>query len=388
MALKLDSISVQALLQRGIAYQRSNKLDLAKADFDRALEIEPKNAVALLSRGNLRSQQRNWPEAISDFDEAIAARQDFAQAYVSRGRAHSESGQLDKALSDLNAAIAINVNVPAAFYWRGQTFRRKGDIEHAIEDFSRAIAQGPKNDMAPYFARAQLYSSKGDYTRALADLDAVLAVAPDSAAAKQLRQSTLAMQTELAKVQGNDKGSDNKPKALSAPSASPSTSPPTSELADQITPPLPQTAPSGNSPKPLIDRARQLIVQAKYADAVGLLNQVLTADPRDEAALQLRSSARTRLGQLAEARADLDELIKLRPNDATALALRGVTSAAIATARPGPRRRRSGTEDQPQQRTSPLQPRHRASAVGESPGRAGRFRSRDCDRPQNEPRLL
>jgi tetratricopeptide (TPR) repeat protein len=64
----------------------------------------------------------------------------------------------------------------------------------------RAIAQNPQNDRAPYMARGQLFSAKGDYTRAIADFDRALALAPDDKTARQLRQSAIAMQTELAKV--------------------------------------------------------------------------------------------------------------------------------------------------------------------------------------------
>ena len=147
--------------------------------------------------------------------------------------------------------------MPTAFFWRGQTYRRKGDIDRAIEDFSRAIAQGPKNDLAPYFARGQLYTSKNDYARALTDFDAILAVAPDNAQAKQLRQSTQAMQAELAKAKGNDKDT---PKPAPSPRASPSIE----GMAEQAEKSFQQ---GGSLGEQLIVRARQLIAQAKYSDA-------------------------------------------------------------------------------------------------------------------------
>ena len=271
--------------------------------------------AAIFVRSSEAGRRRS---AISRSDRGAAG----CPAYVGRGRAYSESGQLDKALADLNAAIAINVNVPTAFTPSGAAkliAARARSI--APSRFSRAIAQGPKTDLAPYFVRAQLFSSKGDYTGALADLDVVLSAAPDNAAAKQLRQSTLAMQAELAKAQ-------DKPQDKDKPKPAPSASPPAPDMVDQNAPP--QAAQPGNSAgKQLIERARQLVTQAKYSDAVVLLNQVLAANPRDQAALQLRSAARSRLGQFAEARADLDELIKLRPNDVTTLAMRGTMSAAM-----------------------------------------------------------
>ena len=64
-------------------------------------------------------------------------------------------------------------------------------------------------------------------------------------------------------------------------------------------------------PAPCCSSARE-----KYREAVPLLDQALALDPRDEAALKLRLFAHGKLNQLAETRADLDELIKLKPNDA------------------------------------------------------------------------
>ena len=111
----------------------------AKADFDRMLQLQPKNAGVLVTRGNLYLQQHKWQEASADFNDAIAVRQDIAPAFLGRGRASLESGQLDNALKDFDQAIAININVPAGFFWRGQAWRRKGDLDRALDDLSRAV---------------------------------------------------------------------------------------------------------------------------------------------------------------------------------------------------------------------------------------------------------
>ena len=84
-----------------------------------------------------------------------------------------------------------------------------------------------------------------------------------------------------------------------------------------------------------IDQSRLLINQANYVAALERLNQVLAGDPRNEMALRLRALAYMRLSRLAEARNDLNDLLRLKPDDALLLALRGVTAAGLKQFDPG-----------------------------------------------------
>src|SRR5581483_4168040 len=96
-AVLLNPKSVPALLQRGYAQQRKGNHDGALADFNRAIEVDTKSAIAWFNRGNLRNIQRNFADALPDFNQAITLRPDYAQAYASRGLAYTETGQLDQA---------------------------------------------------------------------------------------------------------------------------------------------------------------------------------------------------------------------------------------------------------------------------------------------------
>jgi tetratricopeptide (TPR) repeat protein len=118
-AVQLNPKSVSALLARSYANQRSGKFELALADASQAIEIEPKNPVLYFARGNIKNDQKKWADALADLDQAITLRQDYAQAHVSRARAFVETGQLDSALADLNTAISINAAVQGAYFWRG-----------------------------------------------------------------------------------------------------------------------------------------------------------------------------------------------------------------------------------------------------------------------------
>jgi tetratricopeptide (TPR) repeat protein len=256
--------------------------------------------------------EKSEPACTAIINEASGSADDRLKAYVARARVYLATARIDQALGDLNTAISIDPNAQAAFFWRGQAYRRKGDVDRAIEDFTRAIVQAGQIDRASYLARAQLFTAKGDYTRAIADFDKLLSIAPDDKTVQQQRQSAVAMQTELAKLHEGQPGVPSS----SAIAASPS----------------PQAAVPGAASPPVtvaIEQGRQLMAQRRYAEAIARFNQVLAADPHNEAALRSRSISLFGLSRFAESKADMDALIKMKPNDAQLLATRAMTSLGL-----------------------------------------------------------
>ena len=55
---------------RGSTYRAFKQYDLALADYDRALELDPNDALAYLNIGSLLAYRRQFPEALSYFEEA------------------------------------------------------------------------------------------------------------------------------------------------------------------------------------------------------------------------------------------------------------------------------------------------------------------------------
>ncbi|MDE5090978.1 MAG: tetratricopeptide repeat protein, partial [Trichodesmium sp. St18_bin3_1_1] len=55
---------------RGNVYYGQGKYDLAIADYNQAIQLNPKHANAYYSRGLTNKDQRNMEKAISDFEKA------------------------------------------------------------------------------------------------------------------------------------------------------------------------------------------------------------------------------------------------------------------------------------------------------------------------------
>ena len=261
------------------------------------------------------------------------------------------------ALADLNTALAINPNVPNAFFWRGQVYRRKGDADHAIEDFSRAIAQASAGRRAAYFARGQLFSAKGDYARAIADFDKLLSLMPDNKEVQQQRQQAIAMQAELAKERNKSSGDR---RALPA--------------STWHVPAAPASAGRPDSTQATATVQVRAISPAPFPVSTKCSPAIRTTRPRFACARwPIRGSSR-----LAEAREDLDELVKLKPNDAPLLALRGYDGrSGLQAARPGHGRRQPRARARSEQCRRLSRARHHQGWDRQGAGRAGRLRPLD-----------
>ena len=63
---------------RGVAYTTKRQLDLAIADFDKALEIEPKMVGTYLNRGAAYYGKRQCDRAIADYNAALKINPSYA----------------------------------------------------------------------------------------------------------------------------------------------------------------------------------------------------------------------------------------------------------------------------------------------------------------------
>jgi tetratricopeptide (TPR) repeat protein len=225
------------------------RLDPAIRELDAAIADEPRNSVALLLRGRLKIPGR-LDEALADMDRVL---------------------QLDPDNSDARAT--------KAFVLRGQ------DNEWALAEATKALAQDPSNADA-FWIRASLLADIGKLTEAERDLDAAIVLEPDVSRAL-LRRGQI--RAQLGKT-------DDAVRDASAVLA------------------------LGHDGFALQLRAVIRGRSGNYAGAVEDLNAILgpPGERRDGPILPYmvsmyvqRALALTRTGQVADARRDLDTIIKL-----------------------------------------------------------------------------
>ena len=69
----------------------------AIADYDKAIELDPRSASAYYNRGVTKYNLKEYSEAIADYDKAIELDPNFALAYYARGLACRELGKEEEA---------------------------------------------------------------------------------------------------------------------------------------------------------------------------------------------------------------------------------------------------------------------------------------------------
>ncbi len=110
-----DRDRAATLVNRGIIYNTARQLDLAVADFDAALKINPNLGEAYLNRGNAYFWQHKYPEATADYGKAIDLKigsRDYA--HYNKALAEMNTGKFEDAKADLKAALAITPGFKAA----------------------------------------------------------------------------------------------------------------------------------------------------------------------------------------------------------------------------------------------------------------------------------
>ena len=207
-------VTVEAVIVRR-AYEllASGALELAIAEFDRALVANPASYVALTGRAQAFAVRQRFTDAMDDLNAALVLNKGFppihtirglvflmrgeharavaaldealklddssADAYAYRGAAHAAGHADDAALRDFDRALSINPTMTLALTTRGKLLAGRGEHQRAVADFDRALRLSPAM-MATTFNRARSHEALGQIESALIDYSRVLLLKPGS----------------------------------------------------------------------------------------------------------------------------------------------------------------------------------------------------------------
>jgi lipoprotein NlpI len=138
----------------------------------RAIEFgsleRPDLAKAYFARGTEYANQDNHDRAIADYDLAIELDPKLALAYYNRALSWSSKGESERAIADYNAALKLRPNDPNGHIGRAVEYTVQGDYARAIADYELVIRTQPESS-AGYFGRGRARFYAGDYMSAASD---------------------------------------------------------------------------------------------------------------------------------------------------------------------------------------------------------------------------
>ena len=102
------STRAKAYYNRGNAYDDKGEVDIAIADFTKAIALNPNYALAYNNRGNAYGRKGDYDRAIADFGRAIKLNPKDADAYNNRGLAYDDKGNKEKAIADYRKVLEID----------------------------------------------------------------------------------------------------------------------------------------------------------------------------------------------------------------------------------------------------------------------------------------
>lgn len=129
------------------------------------LRITPDDPVLLTRRGEALFRLRDYEHAIADFDRAIQIDPKQDDAWFGRGMAHGRNGEVEKGIADLGVYIDRNPGSSLAYTKRGVRRLWQGDLDAAGADLREAVRLDPRNAEA-HDDLGVVYAQRGEYAAA------------------------------------------------------------------------------------------------------------------------------------------------------------------------------------------------------------------------------
>jgi tetratricopeptide (TPR) repeat protein len=174
-AIRLDPKYADAYIGRSVAYRNKGDRDRAAADNREAMRLNPAEAnksICFQESGDAAIAGCNKAITSGKFDGSV-----LSVLFENRGIEYSRKGLRERARSDYTEAIRLNPKTFSVYNDRGDDYRIDGDYERALLDLDIAIRLNP-NWAQAYKTRAEIYRDRGDPARAVPDYDQAIRLDP------------------------------------------------------------------------------------------------------------------------------------------------------------------------------------------------------------------
>ncbi len=152
----------------GEAYDKRGEYDRAIAEFESALQLNPKYFFALNNLGNVYGKKKNYPKAIAYFEKALKQKPDYSPAHYNLARGLHLMGKPDAAIASYRQAIRFNPYFEQAFFNLANLLLDARKPKEASTNFLRFLEMQPNHARAR-FGLGNAYTVQGQLDRAYAE---------------------------------------------------------------------------------------------------------------------------------------------------------------------------------------------------------------------------
>ncbi len=149
-ATEANPTMAMAWAQLGSAYLASGRPLSAIEAFNQALALAPDDPALLANRGQAFmhiGDEAAFEKAKADFDRALEINPDLIAGYFNRGAYYMRMENWEAAVSDFTSVLDIDPAQPAAHFNRAMAYRELGEVEKAIDDLVLVLAFQPGEEL-------------------------------------------------------------------------------------------------------------------------------------------------------------------------------------------------------------------------------------------------
>ena len=140
----------------GNVYDDLGRYDDAIAEYERAIELDPKDAYPHNGLGNVYFEVGRYDDAIAEYERAIELDPKDACPHNGLGSVYYEVGRYKEAIAEYKRAIELDPKFALPHNGLGSVYYELGRHDEAIAEYERAIELDPKYAM-PHLSLAGIY---------------------------------------------------------------------------------------------------------------------------------------------------------------------------------------------------------------------------------------
>jgi tetratricopeptide (TPR) repeat protein len=276
----------------------------AERNFTEARRRDPRSAVVIVNLANLRARDGKFDVAIADCNRAIELNPGYAMAYCERGDCFRGLGKFDLAIADCKQALLLNPMLSYAYAARCRVYGKLGQFNLALTDADAALKwQQDSADL--YKVRAEAWERRAQRNYEILSSIRQRQTSPPAKVAKSNYPQQQSSASENMAVSNAKLAEFWKPVDFSTPASG----------GTQVS--------HGDDSTTNLETQYERAIQDEYNHAAADLGEAIRLDPKCAATFAFRAVIYANLGKTDKALADLDEAIRLDSKNIAQYKFRG-----------------------------------------------------------------